>query len=288
MQLGPFGPAATVAEVKALIAARTGAAAGDQRLVAHGRVLLDEEDLAAAGLASGGRVFLALAPPPATAGGAAVPEPPGDDAAQRAEADGASSDDVDSDSGGCGFEVIARAVGVEGEVCVPAHPGMSLAELKEKVVAQLPDPGGAPGGGPTNFVCDGRLLGDSGCLADCGVCDGARIVVVYPAAAARRGRTWLAAPRPLACLRRARAGSAHALSFAFALPGATLRWLLGVWRDPWSLARPPERGEGQGRGRRIHGFRFHPRALRYGPGQNPHGEDLTVLFSQGLLGGSAG
>eukprot|EP00434_Breviolum_minutum_P007054 symbB.v1.2.006224.t1/scaffold340.1/size245066/10 len=71
------------------------------------------------------------------------------------------------------------------------------------------------------------------------------------------------------------------LRFIWVLPRAILTCLLDAWYDPWSLVRP---ASSEVPGRRIRTLGFTPQMVRYAPGQNPRGEDLTVLLSQGLLG----
>lgn len=187
-----------------------------------------------------------------------------------------------------GFEVVARAVDAEEEVRVFAHAEASLESFRVEVLHRLQRPSAQQEHRSYRFVCDGQLLGDEGRVSECQLRDGSRIIVVPPQCVVVRpsgaGRGWSGACRPSVCLRRLRAIGRSLLNF----PGALLRCLLEAWRDPWSLVRPPDREEGQGRGRRIHGFRINARSLRYGPGQNPRGEDLTMLFTQGLVGGGGG
>lgn len=266
-----------VADLKSAIAESTGIEAERQRLVARGRVLLDCENLDAVGLASGGRVFLALLPPPPSAD-EMLAEPP--EAEPLAELAGA---EEPMQRGG--FHVVVRALDADSELRVFTTPQGTVEQLKRDILIRL-------GHSPSvelqevcrwNFVCDGQLLGHEGSVADHGLQPDARVIVVPPLDKTSRSSRW---PKwhqlPGVCARR----TMRSVRSLAGLPAAILQWLAGVWMDPWSLVRPTL-NEGQGRGRRVHLLRMHPRTLRYAPGQNPHGEDLTMLLSQGLLG-SAG
>lgn len=286
LQLAPLQPGSVVSDLKDAIAARLGIAPELQRLVARGRVLLDPEDLEAVGLATGGRVFLALvkniardavhASAPTASDNTIVPV---DGANLAPEAEVPQFD---------AFEVIVRAVDAQSEVLVMVDPDASVTEFKGEALRRLLVLGQCCTADVQryNFVCDGRLLGDHGRMREQTMSAGSRVVVVPRQQVLRRPSRrscGYCIYYPLACMRRCQGGLVQLM---LGLPFAALRWMADTWEDPWSLVRPNLLDESQQHGRRIQTFRIHARAFRYGPGQNPHGEDLTVLLSQGLLGGS--
>ena len=99
------------------------------------------------------------------------------------------------------------------------------------------------------------------------------LIVVVPPRVGRARRAWR-------CLGRGLRTLLALLLALLRLPQLLLSWLLEAWHDPWSLVRPPERlSPGH-----VHRLGLNPAMIRYAPGQNPRGEDLTALLSQGLLG----
>lgn len=276
----------TVGDLKVRIA-ELGVQMARQRLVARGRILLDDETLGSVGLASGGRVFLAILPERPLeeneVGAAHVGEPP--NAAVPDTTPDRDAVMLESSEAPRGFEVVVRAVDGEGEARVFTLSSSSVAAFKREVLTRL---------GTTieseadlhgySFVYDGKLIqDDADSVADCGLGPDARIVVVPPhvRAAMRQPQRLSCRQLPGACLRRSRRVIAAIASF----PVAFLAWLTVTWEDPWSLVRPNVAVEDRPGGRRHHMFRVNPRVVRYGPGQNPHGEDLTALLTQALLGG---
>mmetsp|Transcript_38314 Transcript_38314/g.105525 ORF Transcript_38314/g.105525 Transcript_38314/m.105525 type:complete len:314 (+) Transcript_38314:56-997(+) len=297
MEIELLPPTAIVADLKSAIAARIGAKPALQRLVARGRVLTDSECLGDAGIAEGGRVFLAIARQEDVVGDAL-----GDDGATNdaPEDDIVSANAVDYglDLGATptrpettrkvvdvgGFEVMVRAMDSEEDVRVFAQLSAPVIEFKREALRRLHSPVNVQDAEMYKFVCGGRLLGTEGNVSDLGLFVGVRVVVVppRPLPAQPPCRRWrrlldIGAVVEWAC------AFAHA---AIGMPRAILQWLFTTWHDPWSLVRPSlQDNTGQGRGRRIQTLDFRSRSLRYGPGQNPNGEDLTMLLSQGLVGG---
>jgi len=282
--------AATVIELKQLLAERLGTPPVAQRLVARGRVLCDEESLEDAGLAAGGRVFLAVASAlRTTSAGAVVEDSFGADVAAEpaaaAEPAEAESEASDQPADRAGFEVLVCRVDDGEELRVFARPTAPTTEFKREALHRLRCPTvSAEELERWSFVCGGRLLSSSGPLEEePGIRPGARVVVVPPRSPAK---LQISGCR-MCCRRRSCSLSTfiwllrNSIGILVTLPRKVLSLLAATWNDPWILVRP--NGE-EHRGRRIQTLRLHPRALVYGPGQNPHGEDLTILFSQGLVG----
>lgn len=286
--LDPLEVGTDVSDLKEAIGRQTGVAACRQRVVARGRILDNGETLSTLGLASGGRVFLALLPDH-LATEDVVPR-----AAAELEPCVADDDTVtatpsttgSAPAAASGFEVIARAVDAECEVTVFTLSSSSIAAFKREALSRLGhlvDAEDEVRG--YSFVCDGKLLqDDTATVADCGIGPETRVIVVPPhvRAAMRPAPRLSCRQLPGVCLRRSR----QIGGFVVAFPSAFLAWFAATWEDPWSLVRPNVSVEDRPGGRRHHMFRVHHRAVRYGPGQNPHGEDLTVLLTQGLLGGA--
>lgn len=282
MEISSLGPTACVIDLKEVILTRTGAPHALQRLVFRGRILLDSENLEAAGIAGGGRVFLALLSRPGTA------------MAAEGEVDGLRRnphndiDNAESDADTF-VEIFVRPVDSEEEVRVLARPSALALDFKRAALQRLCWPASPEDVDCCRFVCNGQLLTSDDPLAELGVCAGAHVVVVPPrapgsVARSRRGCCQCRSLRLsdlLLCLHQLRLY----LYFVWKLPKYMWCWLLTTWYDPWSLVRPSI-SEEERRGRRIQTLGFHQhRNLRFAPGQNPHGEDLTMLFSQGILGG---
>lgn len=255
-----LSPAASVAELKTTLEAKSGILAAAQRLVVRGRVLGDDECVETATKANG-RIFLAVA--------SAALAPAAEARAHHGGSVGSTASASDTT-----VEVFARTVDSDAEVRVSACMDKEIIELKCEILRHLHHVAPLADVERCSFIFDGHLLESDELLRDVGVDSGARIVVVPPRPdPPTRGRcTWRGALR---CARRG-AGAARSL------PRATWFWLGRTWHDPWSLVRPDAEVR---RGQRIHGLGLHPRLVRYGPGQNPRGEDLTLLFSQGIVGG---
>ncbi|CAE7399309.1 U2AF35B [Symbiodinium natans] len=241
----------TVADLKLGIEARTGIKASLQRLVAAGRLL--QEDALLDSLA--GRIFLAQTT------GAAAAESPVAPTAETSE-----------------IKLLIRAVWSDGrqeERTVDAPKQLPVSRFKEKVLASLDKEFSEEG--RCNFVFAGRLLDSEGTLEDQSFEEGDTVVVVAPQAR-------------VSCLRRLRRRVVWLLlrlrAFVrslWALPWVLASGLRTAWYDPWSIVRPSVPEEGR-RGPRIRTLGFTAQMARYGPGQNPHGEDLTMVLTQGLLG----
>ncbi|CAK9061287.1 Uncharacterized protein SCF082_LOCUS32124 [Durusdinium trenchii] len=176
------------------------------------------------------------------------------------------------------IELTVKMVGATGTWQLRLQADSSTTDFKNQVLLQLNLPTAELG--RYHFVTNGQLMGDVGKLSGL-LKDGDNVVVVPPRVPAHLRRIkaiyhWMAW-----LLRRLGAVLFMFCRFAWILPGTVLRYTLDAWYDPWSLVRP--RGE-EVRGRHLRGLGVTPQMLRYAPGQNPHGEDLTALLSQGLLG----
>lgn len=131
------------------------------------------------------------------------------------------------------------------------------------------------------FVTKGRLISESETLRDLELADGDTVVVVPPRANPPRAAN--AAKRITGLFKGLWQWLLLLFRFLWLLPRIVLAYLLDAWYDPWSLVRPRATGN-ETPGRRIRGVGITPQMVRYAPGQNPRGEDLTALLSQGLLG----
>lgn len=272
-------PAATVADLKVAIEAKAGINVALQRLVVRGRVLDNSESLTTVlpHGGGGGRIFLATSAPKRAKADSTPAE------ADLACIQGGSSGSRCTATSGSAFEVIVRTIDSEAEIRVCARPGAPCIELKREILCRLQHIAELKDAELCCFIHDGRMLESEVRLQDAGVSEGACIVVVppRPSPAPRCRCSWRGFSQ---CAKRVYYGGFGALC---GFPKALWFWLRSTWHDPWSLVRPVDRlQDGARRGPRIHSFNLHPRLLRYGPGQNPHGEDLTLLFSQGMLGGA--
>eukprot|EP00927_Polykrikos_kofoidii_P043546 TRINITY_DN37619_c0_g1_i1.p1 TRINITY_DN37619_c0_g1~~TRINITY_DN37619_c0_g1_i1.p1 ORF type:complete len:320 (-),score=53.86 TRINITY_DN37619_c0_g1_i1:57-1016(-) len=304
LQLQPLGPSATVADLKAMIEEVTGDGQSTQRLVMRGRELADAERLDVVGLAAGGRVFLAVSGAAerrqpsvgsARAAVASVEEREVEDHEREEEAQTVEGQVFGSCGTGGAFSVLTRhvedATGDAVRVCT--RPAATLLEFKRDALLRLRCAGQLEDVQSYCFVADGQLLRSDGLVDGSGLHAGSRVVVVPPR---RAFGEFFGRCRRRKCLGRlgARSLLAEAARAAVAicvtarsLPAAVAWWFAATWQDPWRLARPSERLSAGRPTRRIRtDLTLHPRTLRYGPGQNPHGEDLTMLFTQGILGGS--
>lgn len=250
-------------------------APASQRLVLRGRILDDGEILETLSLESGTgaypaqfRLFLAVSKSGSASSantgvssssmGAGNPVPASVTSPQTQEVSLQQRNDH-------GFEVLVRWVDADEDKRVYVAGGSSIIDFKREALLRLqacPDFADS-----CVFVFDGRMLASDISMQESGLEAGAHIIVVPPRIRASRGkccnpkyflvwlRSWL-----------------------------TALWLFAVscWHDPWTLVRP--RGEEEIRRRnRIRLLQVNARNLRYAPGNNPNGEDFTLLFSQGLL-----
>eukprot|EP00439_Symbiodinium_sp_Y106_P081022 s492_g19.t3 len=247
-------PGSTVADLKEGLRARTGIRVSAQRLVAGGRLL--QEDALVESLT--GRIFLAQTSDAANSTQDAAGSVPAPDASE--------------------MKLLIRAVWSDGrqeDRTVEVKAQLAASDFKQKVLASLGEDFSA--GGRCSFVFAGQLLSSEGTLEDQGFEEGDTIVVVAPRVPATCLQCfWL---RMVWLLRGLR---------AFALGLWMLPWTLGTglrtaWYDPWSIVRPSVPEEAR-RGPRIRTLGFTPQMARYGPGQNPRGEDLTMVLTQGLVG----
>ncbi|CAE8612575.1 unnamed protein product [Polarella glacialis] len=282
----PDYASASVADLKAAIASCTGAAAAVQRLVSRGRVLEDSELLADAGISAEGRVFLALS---------AAKLSKTEDNAEKDEEGSSYAGGSSSSSAlvrrGPGLEpeeleLLVRTVdGKEGAtIRVAANSLAPASEFKLQALRQLQCSTRMADTSRYSFVTAGRLMSSEASLGELGVRSGDLIVVVPPRASAAV-RALRAAQRRWRSFSRGLRHLVTAVAFLlWGFPCYLWRCLCDAWRDPWSLARPSRQlPEGQ-RGRRIQTIGWNPQMQRYAPGQNPNGEDLTALLTQGLLG----
>ncbi|CAE7464727.1 unnamed protein product [Symbiodinium sp. CCMP2592] len=241
-------PGSTVADLKEGLQARTGIQVSAQRLVAGGRLL--QEDARVESLT--GRIFLA----------------------QTSDAANSSQDAAGSVPApeGAEMKLLIRAVWSDGrqeDRTVEVKSQLAASDFKQKVLASLGEDFSA--GGRCSFVFAGQLLSSEGTLEDQGFEEGDTIVVVAPRVPATCLQClWLRVVWLLSGLR------------AFALGLWTLPWTLGTglrnaWYDPWSIVRPSVPEEAR-RGPRIRTLGFTPQMARYGPGQNPRGEDRCWHF----------
>ncbi|CAJ1385611.1 unnamed protein product [Effrenium voratum] len=236
----------TIADLKAALANKTGVKEDEQRLVTRGRLLEDSTLLESVD----GRIFLARASCVSF-----EPVEPKDEIQLRLKTIG----------------------GMQNELRLTVKRSLPAREFKQQALLRL----GKPAEIGYKFVASGQLMSSEATLAELGLQDGDVVVVVAPRApfhvrVARQVRfaiCWL-----LGGLWSLLKAVVCALGV---LPGTMLRWLINAWYDPWSLVRPTSP---EVRGRRIQTLGFSPQMLRYAPGQNPRGEDLTVLLSQGLIG----
>ena len=189
-------------------------------------------------------------------------------AAQRLVARGRLLEDGEALRGLGRVYVVPQAVEVrvrtlEGqELRVSTSRERKAVDFKRQVLQQL-------GLLEAQLVANGRLIGEGRLTLKAD-----DLVVVVPPRASRLCRAWRFMSRVLRALRAM-------LMALLQVPGVLLSWLLQGWHDPWSLVRPRRETPSPGH---VHRLGLNPQMIRYAPGQNPRGEDLTALLSQGLVG----
>merc|ERR1719401_394559 len=194
------------------------------------------------------------------------------------EAGGSSCSRTVADSSS--YQVFVRTVDSDSEVSICARHDEPTMVLKCEILRRLPHIAAIADVDRCAFIFDGRLLESDASLEEQGAGVGSKIVVVPPRAMRNSARR-CSCKGLLLCARRT---SSSSIGVARNLPKTLWQFLHRTWCDPWSLVRPPDMDK-LPRGRRVQTLNFNERAYRYVPGQNPRGEDFTLLFSQGLIGG---
>lgn len=276
----------TVADLKAVISSQTGATISSQRLVALGRVLRDAELLesiiAHAPTGVSLKIFLAVR----STHVAGDQEERGGSKGQTGNfvSGGSSPSTSSSLAQPESIQLLVRMVDWQEGETVPMSfsPSMQTVFVMDEVLRELQKQKLVFAGESCayRFVSTGKILRPEGCISDAGLVSGAVVVVVPPKASSAL-RIWR---KLITCTRCAFSLCILLVLQLLRFPTLTLEFLRNALQDPWSLVRPTRAIEVTN-GPRIRTLGWTPAMFRYAPGQNPNGEDLTCLFSQGLLGG---
>lgn len=276
----------TVADLKAVISSQTGATISSQRLVALGRVLRDAELLesliAHAPTGVSLKIFLAVRSIRIACGQEQERGPEGqtDNFVSGGSSSSKSSSLVQAEN----IQLLVRMVDWQGgeTVQMSFSPSMEAAFFMHEVLRELQNQELVLAGEPCRyrFVSTGKILRPEGTISDAGLKSG-DVVVVVPPKASLALRIWR---KLMTFIRCAVSSCILLLSLLLRFPTLVFEYLCNAWQDPWSLVRPARSAEVIN-GPRIRTLGWTPAMFRYAPGQNPNGEDLTCLFSQGLLGG---
>ena len=186
------------------------------------------------------------------------------------------------ETSGEGFHVLVRCVDSQSHLNVRVAPETTTDELKKSVLSQLLKRHCVETEIQRySFIFNGRVLAVGETLCEAEVTSGAMIVVIAPDAVRRRSAYPCSDLRH--CCAHVVACLLGCLLWSRRLPGMVVTWVVALWNDPWSFARP--RGpEPASRRPVVRLLEVPRRAHQYAPGNNPHGEDLTLILSQGLVG----